>query len=53
MLKNNFFEQIETVKKNNAPALDPQKLPRKGRAKEGMFDGDLQGGELEIGKVGA
>lgn len=53
MLKNNFFEQIETAKKNNASALDLQKLLRKGRAKDGIFDGDLQEGELEIGQVSA
>lgn len=30
-----------------------KKLPGKRRAKEGMFDGDLQEGELEIDKVSA
>ena len=30
-----------------------QKLLGKGRAKKGMFEGDLQEGELEIGQVSA
>ena len=53
ILKNNFFEQIETAKKNHASIWDLQKLLRKGRAKEGIFEGDLLEGELEIGQVSA
>jgi len=53
MLKNNFFDQIETAKKNHASVLDLQNLLRKGRAKEGIFEGNLQEGELEIGQVSA
>jgi enoyl-[acyl-carrier protein] reductase II len=53
ILKNNFFEQIEAAKKNHASILDLQKLLRKGRAKEGIFEGDLLEGELEIGQVSA
>lgn len=53
ILKNNFFEQIEIAKKNHASTWDLQKLLRKGRAKEGIFEGDLLEGELEIGQVSA
>jgi enoyl-[acyl-carrier protein] reductase II len=53
ILKNNFFEQIETAKKNHASIWDLQKILRKGRAKEGIFEGDLLEGELEIGQVSA
>lgn len=53
ILKNNFFEQIEIAKKNHASTWDLQKLLRKGRAKEGIFEGNLLEGELEIGQVSA
>lgn len=53
IIKNSFYEQVLIAKKNNAPVEDLKKLLGKGRAKKGMFEGDLEEGELEIGQVSA
>lgn len=53
IMKNNFYEQIEQSEKNNAPLEELKKLLGKGRAKKGMFEGDMEEGELEIGQVSA
>ena len=53
LLKNDFFESI---RKAEAEGADPETLRAilgKGRAKRGMFEGDLREGELEIGQVSA
>lgn len=51
MMKNNFYEEIIQAKNNHATVEMLRKLLGKGRAKKGMFEGDLQEGELEIGQV--
>lgn len=51
MLKNNFYN---TLKLEYQKGTSPDKLRQilgKGRAKKGMFEGDLNEGELEIGQV--
>lgn len=51
MLKNNFYN---TLKLEYQKGTSPDKLRQllgKGRAKKGMFEGDLDEGELEIGQV--
>jgi enoyl-[acyl-carrier protein] reductase II len=53
MMKNNFYEEIVRAKQNNATLEELRVLLGKGRAKKGMFDGDLEEGELEIGQVSA
>ena len=53
LLKNNFYEQILQAQQNRAGAEDLKALLGKGRAKKGMFEGDLQEGELEIGQTSA
>ncbi len=53
MLKNAFYKKIEEAYSNNASAQQLQELLGKGRAKMGMFNGDLDEGELEIGQVSA
>ncbi|HCQ24144.1 MAG TPA: nitronate monooxygenase [Flavobacteriaceae bacterium] len=53
LLKNSFYEQ---VKRHYAEGAKPEILAQllgKGRAKKGMFEGDLEEGELEIGQVAA
>jgi enoyl-[acyl-carrier protein] reductase II len=52
-LKNNFYEQILQAQQNRAGVEDLKVLLGKGRAKKGMFEGDLQEGELEIGQISA
>ncbi len=53
MLKNKFFEQINTAYENHASISQLNELLGKGRAKKGMFEGDMNEGELEIGQVSA
>jgi enoyl-[acyl-carrier protein] reductase II len=53
LLKNDFFE---TIRKAESEGADPETLRAilgRGRAKRGMFEGDLREGELEIGQVSA
>lgn len=53
LMKNNFFMQVQEAEKNGASVEELEKLLGKGRAKQGMFDGKLDDGELEIGQVSA
>ena len=53
MIKNEFFNEVQQAEQNCAGKDELQKLLGKGRAKKGMFEGDLQDGELEIGQVSA
>lgn len=50
LLKNPFFQQVQTLEENCAPQEELIRLLGKGRAKRGMLEGDLQEGELEIGQ---
>jgi enoyl-[acyl-carrier protein] reductase II len=51
LLKNPFFDQVEEAYEKNASIDELRTLLGRGRAKKGMFEGDLQEGELEIGQV--
>lgn len=51
LIKNAFFEQVHEAEKSGMSTLDLQKLLGKGRAKKGIFEGDMIEGELEIGQV--
>jgi enoyl-[acyl-carrier protein] reductase II len=53
MVKNEFFRQVDEAEKIGLPVEGLIKLLGKGRAKKGIFDGDLVNGELEIGQVSA
>ena len=53
LLKNNFYAQITEAENKCASVDELQKLLGKGRAKRGMFEGNLEEGELEIGQVSA
>jgi len=53
LIKNDFYKQIAEAQKNGASAGELQQLLGKGRAKKGIFEGDLEKGELEIGQVSA
>lgn len=53
LLKNRFFEQINDAENRGASAEEMKLILGKGRAKKGMFEGDLEEGELEIGQVSA
>jgi enoyl-[acyl-carrier protein] reductase II len=51
MIKNNFYKQLELAYSNNADAEQLKAILGRGRAKKGMFEGDLDAGELEVGQV--
>lgn len=51
MLKNGFFRQVNSAEKEGASEEKLRALLGKGRAKKGMFEGDLEEGELEVGQV--
>lgn len=53
LLKNKFYDELQTLYKNNATPQELKELLGRGRAKKGMFEGDLEQGELEIGQVAA
>jgi enoyl-[acyl-carrier protein] reductase II len=53
MLKNNFYKQVAAAEQAGASAENLKTLLGRGRAKKGMFEGDLEQGELEIGQVSA
>ena len=53
LIKNNFFQQVQEAEQNGASAEALQNLLGRGRAKKGMFEGDMENGELEIGQVSA
>lgn len=53
LLKNNFYKQIKAAYESHASVHQLQELLGKGRAKKGMFDGDINEGELEIGQASA
>lgn len=51
LLKNVFYESIKQAELNGANAETLRNILGKGRAKRGIFEGDLEQGELEIGQV--
>ncbi len=51
LIKNNFYNQVQHAYQNDASVEDLKYLLGRGRAKKGMFEGDLMEGELEIGQV--
>jgi enoyl-[acyl-carrier protein] reductase II len=53
MIKNNFYNEITNAYKKHATSEELQELLGKARAKKGIFEGDIDQGELEIGEVSA
>ena len=51
LLKNSFYQQIKTAESNGASEEELKQILGRGRAKKGMFEGDMQEGELEIGQA--
>jgi enoyl-[acyl-carrier protein] reductase II len=50
LIKNKFFQQVREAEENGASKEELIELLGKGRAKKGMFEGNLEDGELEIGQ---
>ncbi len=53
LLKNEFYKEVQQAYSTNATKEELAQLLGRGRAKKGMFEGDLVHGELEIGQVSA
>jgi len=51
LVKNDFFNQVEEEQKKGATVIDLKALLGRGRAKKGIFEGDLDEGEIEIGQI--
>jgi enoyl-[acyl-carrier protein] reductase II len=51
LIKNDFFQTVNKLEQEGAGADSLRVLLGRGRAKKGMFEGDLNEGELEIGQV--
>lgn len=51
LIKNAFYSQVQLAYSQNASLVELKDLLGRGRAKMGMFEGDLNEGELEIGQV--
>lgn len=51
LLKNRFYEQVQSAEDRGAAKEELIQLLGRARAKKGMFEGDLDEGELEIGQV--
>ena len=52
-MRNNFRDAVERAEDGGASAEELRTLLGRGRAKKGIFEGDLEEGELEIGQVSA
>lgn len=53
MIRNRFYQQIAEMEDRGASPEEISEVLGRGRAKKGMFEGDLDEGELEIGQVSA
>lgn len=53
LLNNKFFDQVQEAQAKGATAEEMKQLLGRGRAKLGMFEGNIDDGELEIGQVAA
>lgn len=53
LLRNKFSNEVAEAEKRGAGAEELGNLLGRARAKKGMFEGDLEEGELEIGQVSA
>lgn len=51
LVKNPFFEQVRVLEERGASVDELRELLGRGRAKKGIFEGDLEEGELEIGQI--
>lgn len=53
LLKNKFAEDVQQAENNCATVESLNQLLGRARAKKGMFEGDMEEGELEIGQIAA
>ncbi|MCF8258522.1 MAG: nitronate monooxygenase [Flavobacteriales bacterium] len=53
LLRNRFFEAVKALEDRGAEGAELLELLGRARAKKGMFEGDMDEGELEIGQISA
>lgn len=53
LIKNKFYKEVETAEAKGATPEELRILLGRARAKRGMFEGDLEDGELEVGQIAA
>ena len=53
LIRNEFYDKIQKAYQQGANQEELKELLGRGRAKKGMFEGDLSEGELEVGQVSA
>jgi enoyl-[acyl-carrier protein] reductase II len=53
LIKNAFYEKVKAAEEQGASEEELKNILGRGRSKKGMFEGDLDEGELEIGQVSA
>ncbi len=53
LIKNKFYQTVKEAEMRCANADELKEILGRARAKKGMFEGDLEEGELEIGQVSA
>ena len=51
LIKNAFYNQLQSLYEQNASVEELRTYLGRARAKKGMFEGDLENGELEIGQI--
>lgn len=51
LIKNSFYNEVEALYKTAPKVEELKALLGRGRSKKGMFEGDLEAGELEIGQI--
>ena len=51
LVKNKFYNDVQELYQKNPTLEDIKELLGRARAKKGMFEGDLENGELEIGQI--
>jgi enoyl-[acyl-carrier protein] reductase II len=51
LIKNKFFEQVDAAEQAGASKEELQEILGRGKAQQGIFLGDIENGELEIGQV--
>ncbi|MCT4699445.1 NAD(P)H-dependent flavin oxidoreductase [Tenacibaculum haliotis] len=51
LVKNKFYNEVQELYQTNPSIEDIKELLGRARAKKGMFEGDLEDGELEIGQI--
>jgi len=53
LIRNKFYESVQAAENRGASSDEMKQILGRGRAKSGIFDGNMDDGEIEIGQVSA